>query len=193
MIAKPKPPGSISRCIEVIKHSPDLVKRELAEEFIFHRYFPKLLRDAEESLRGISGADAERPPLSALRHGLTALREGRRPDLINRKQFLVEVYRRHNDRKQDEKRKNLRRGRPEDIDEHREIDDPRQKINLLCLEFAGLLNEEERRVFDLHYVEERSIPETATAIGCSPRKINMILKRIKDKIRTYLDSPPNLE
>jgi hypothetical protein len=187
------PPGSISRCIEIVKHSQDPVERDRAMEVIFNRYFPQLLRHAERTLRGVPGADHEAPPQSALRHGLTVLRDGERPHLVNRKQLLVELYRRVIAREYDETRKNLRRGRHENIDDHLDISAPQQRIETLCLEFGELLTEEEQLAFDLHYHEALSISETALRMGCSPRKINTILRNIKDKIRTYLDSPGNLE
>lgn len=62
-------------------------------------------------------------------------------------------------------------------DTHGELIDETQVL-AACEKLESVLNDEERTVFDL-WVEEKTLADTAKAVGCSEAKVSYLRKRIK--------------
>jgi len=194
---------SVSQHIEIIKWSKNPIDVGLSMTFLYNRYFPKLLAHAERKLSGMYGTDPLTPPGSALRHVLTELPAGNRPNLNDRKQLLVELYRRLRSREQDQIRKVWKPEEKWQINNSKRIPANRQRsldnqaymlaaqegLEKLCFEFGQELTPQEQEVFD-HRYEGLSISEIAARMDLSPRSINTIVQAIKDKMDAFLDASP---
>lgn len=69
------------------------------------------------------------------------------------------------------------RGGLDPADPHGELIDEAKVISA-CEKLEELLNDEERKVFDM-WVEEKTLDETAQALGCSEAKVSYLRKKIR--------------